>query len=187
MNDETELGTVLLRIAREAIGERVGFGVRLPAPAHTLREFGATFVTLFHSGDLRGCIGTVSAWRPLGEDVRANAVAAAFMDPRFSPLTRDEYPGLAVEVSLLDAPRPMLFVDEADALTQLRPGVDGVVLEAGRHRSTFLPQVWDQLPDPRSFLGALKRKAGLPERYWGTEIRLSRYEVRKFVEETVTP
>jgi AmmeMemoRadiSam system protein A len=187
MNTDTGLGSVLLRLAREAISEKVGLGVSVPSPSHALREPGATFVTLFHSGDLRGCIGTVSAWRPLGDDVRANAVAAAFMDPRFSPLTRDEFPGLAVEVSLLDAPRPMFFVDEADALSQLRPGVDGVVFEAGRHRSTFLPQVWDQLPDPREFLGALKRKAGLPSRYWGTEIRLARYEVRKFVEETVIP
>jgi AmmeMemoRadiSam system protein A len=187
MNDAPDIGTVLLRIARAAIGEKLGCGAPLPTPTHTLHQHGATFVTLFHGGELRGCIGTVSAWRPLGEDVRANAVAAAFMDPRFTPLTRNEYPGLAVEVSLLDAPRPMFFVDEADVLSQLRPGVDGVVLEAGRHRSTFLPQVWEQLPDMRAFLGALKRKAGLPERYWGSEMRLSRYEVRKFVEETVLP
>jgi len=187
MHKEPDFGTLLLRLAREAIGERLGFGMPLPSTTPALREPGATFVTLLHSGDLRGCIGTVSAWRPLAEDVRANAVAAAFQDPRFPPLANDEFSGLAVEVSLLASPVPMSVGDEMSALAQLRPGVDGVVLECGRKRATFLPQVWDQLPQPRDFMAALKRKAGLSERYWGPDVRLSRYEVRKFVEETVLP
>lgn len=184
MHNEPDIGGLLLRLAREAIGDKLGFGGPLSSSTPALHEHGATFVTLFHWGDLRGCIGTVSAWRPLGYDVRANAVAAAFQDPRFPPLTKGEFPGLAVEVSLLDAPQPMVAQDEAQALAQLRPGIDGVVLECGRHRATFLPQVWEQLPATREFLAALKRKAGLAERYWGADVRLSRYQVRKFVEET---
>jgi hypothetical protein len=159
----------------------------LPSRIAALAEPGATFVTLYRAGKLRGCIGTVTAWRPLGEDVRANAMAAAFRDPRFPPLLQDEFPGLAVEVSLLDPPQPLPAADEREALTQLRPGIDGVVLECGRHRATFLPQVWDQLPDPLDFLAALKRKAGLAERYWGDDLRLARYEVRKFAGEAALP
>jgi uncharacterized protein len=160
----------------------------LPSTLPALQERGATFVTLFHAGELRGCIGTVSAWRPLGDDVRENAVAAAFRDPRFPPLANDEFPGLAVEVSLLAVPVPLTVDgDEASALGRLRPGVDGVVLECGRRRATFLPQVWDQLPHPRDFLTALKRKAGLPDSYWGPDVRIATYAVRKFVEETVLP
>jgi uncharacterized protein len=188
MSIEPDLGGVLLRLAREAIGEKLGFGLPLPSTLPALQEQGATFVTLFHTGELRGCIGTVAAWRPLAEDVRENAVAAAFRDPRFPPLASDEFPGLAVEVSLLAVPVPLIGNDdEEDAIAQLRPGIDGVVLECGRHRATFLPQVWDHLPHPRDFLAALKRKAGLSERYWGSDVRLATYEVRKFVEETVLP
>ena len=182
-----DLGVVLLRLAREAIGEKLGFGLPLPSPVPALDAPGATFVTLFRQGELRGCIGSVTAWRPLGEDVRANAVAAAFRDPRFMPLAKDEFADLAVEVSLLEPPRPLHAMDESAALAQLRPGIDGVVLECGAHRATFLPQVWDQLPDPRDFLGALKRKAGLSERYWGHDLRLACYEVRKFAAEPALP
>jgi AmmeMemoRadiSam system protein A len=99
--------------------------------------------------------------------VRANAIAAAFRDPRFAPLTAEELPRTRVEVSLLTAPVPMSFADEADALRQLRPDIDGVIFSAGNHRSTFLPQVWEQLPDPRQFMAHLKQKAGLPADYWG--------------------
>jgi len=184
---DPDLGVVLLRLAREAIGEKLGFGMPLPSPFAALGAPGATFVTLHRLGQLRGCIGTVTAWRPLGEDVRANAVAAAFGDPRFAPLAKAEFADLAVEVSLLEPPRPLAAMDEGHAIAQLRPGIDGVALECGRHRATFLPQVWDQLPDPLEFLGALKRKAGLPERYWGDDLRLARYEVRKFAAEPALP
>jgi len=182
-----DLGVVLLRLAREAVGEKLGFGMPLPSPFAALDAPGATFVTLHRLGQLRGCVGTVTAWRPLDEDVRANAVAAAFRDPRFVPLVKAEFADLAVEVSLLEPPRPLAATDESHALAQLRPGIDGVVLECGRHRATFLPQVWEQLPDPLEFLGALKRKAGLSARYWGDDVRISSYEVRKFASEPALP
>ena len=128
-------------------------------------------MTLRREGELRGCIGTVDAWRPLGEDVRANAVAAAFHDPRFPPLARDEFDDTSIEVSLLGPHEPVPASDEAQALATLRPGVDGVLLECGRRRATFLPQVWEQLPEPREFLRALKRKAGLAGDFWSDEVR----------------
>jgi AmmeMemoRadiSam system protein A len=103
------------------------------------------------------------------------------------PLAKDEFADLAVEVSLLEPPRRLAAMDERQALAQLRPGIDGVVLECGAHRATFLPQVWDQLPDPFEFLGALKRKAGLSARYWGDDVRISSYEVRKFASEPALP
>ena len=177
-----DLGDTLLAHARFAIGREFDVATNV-APVHpALSAPSATFVTLRKQGALRGCIGTVDAWRPLGEDVRANAVAAAFNDPRFPPLRPDEYDDLAVEVSLLSASVPLRVRDEADALAQLVPGVDGVILTSGRRRATFLPQVWEQLPDARTFLGELKRKAGLPYDYWGPEIALARYRVDKFAE-----
>ena len=112
----------------------------------------------------------------------ANAVAAAFRDPRFAPLTVEELPRTRVEVSLLTAPVPMRFTDEADALRQLRPHVDGIIFSVGNHRSTFLPQVWEQLPAPSQFMAHLKQKAGLPADYWSAEVELQRYEVRKWKE-----
>jgi len=180
-----DLGAVLLRLARDTIGQELGLGTAQHPPHAPLDAPGATFVTLMRQGELRGCIGTVSAFRSLREDVCANAVAAAFRDPRFLPLVDAEFLDVCVEVSLLDAPQPLSVVDERDALAQLRPHVDGVVLQCGRHRATFLPQVWHQLPHPADFLDALKRKAGLPARYWGDDVRLSRYEVRKFNSQAV--
>ncbi|MGE5468867.1 MAG: AmmeMemoRadiSam system protein A [Ignavibacteria bacterium] len=179
-----ELGEALLVRARNAIAAEFGIPA-LPEPGHPrLAEPGATFVTLTLDGELRGCIGSLEAHRPLGEDVRANARAAAFRDPRFAPLTRVEFSATRVEVSLLTAPQPMRCADEADALRQLRPGVDGLLLEYAGHRGTFLPQVWESLPEPKAFLDHLKGKAGLPPDFWAPEVRLSRYEVKKWKETT---
>jgi len=111
-----------------------------------------------------------------------NAVAAAFQDPRFAPLTAAEFESVAIEVSLLTPSQPMTFQDEADALVQLRPNIDGVIFEYGRYRSTFLPQVWEQLPQPQQFMAHLKNKAGLPTDFWSPTVRLSRYSVQKFRE-----
>ncbi len=148
-----------------------------------LRAPGACFVTLMHAGRLRGCIGSVRARRPLGEDVRANARAAALADPRFPPLAAHELAATRIEVSLLSAPVPLLVRDEAEALAALRPGTDGVILEMrGGERSTFLPQVWDSLPSPREFLGQLKRKAGLPADFWSADLHLFRYTVMHWQE-----
>lgn len=189
-----ELGKTLLLLARNAIGEQLGEAPLPEAESAALSQPGACFITLTKGGKLRGCIGSLEPWRPLREDVRANAFASAFRDPRFPPLTRDEFAHIRVEVSLLTQPQPMSFAGEEDVLVQLRPGIDGVVFEItssgdpakapiGRHRSTFLPQVWEELPDPRQFLAQLKIKAGLPSNFWSAEVRLSRYQVQKWKEE----
>ena len=144
-----------------------------------MHESGACFVTLTQAGELRGCIGTIDPHRPLGEDVRANARAAALRDPRFAPLTAQELDQTRIEVSVLTPREELAFTSQADALRQLRPGTDGIVLEFGAHRGTFLPQVWDQLPTPDQFMAALLRKAGLPQGFWAPGVRLFRYQVRK--------
>jgi AmmeMemoRadiSam system protein A len=179
-----DLGTTLLTLARNAIAEHFGLP-HSPAPeAPELHETGAAFVTLTQHGKLRGCIGSLEAWRPLARDVQENALAAAFRDPRFHPLSVDELPYTRVEVSLLTPVEPISFSSEADALAQLRPNVDGVIFTAGQRRSTFLPQVWEQLPEPAVFMAHLKQKAGLPAGYWGPDVCLERYAVRKWKEAT---
>lgn len=182
MPTEEARGKILLAIARGSIAGALGVPRQSLPQEDWLQEWGATFVTLTQNGELRGCIGTLEAWRPLADDVYQNARAAAFHDPRFMPLSRDELELTAVEVSLLSPPQPMTVRDEADALAQLRPGVDGVIFECGAYRSTFLPQVWEQLPQARQFMAHLKRKAGLPENFWSEEVRLSRYTVHKWKE-----
>lgn len=183
---EALLGAALLARAHNAIARVLGQReVAEPPPTpelqQALRAEGATFVTLNRDHHLRGCIGTLKAHRPLDTDVQHNAMAAAFRDPRFAPLSVAEWPGLAVEVSLLDAPQPMpAFATEAETLAALVPGEDGVILQWGSHRATFLPQVWEQLPEPREFMAALKRKAGLPLDFWAPDVQLQRYRVRKF-------
>jgi len=154
----------------------------MPVNAPWLNEKGACFVTLKINGSLRGCIGSIEACRPLIEDIHANAVAAAFQDPRFPPLTLEEFERLRIEVSVLTPLEPMAFSSEEDAANQLRPGVDGVVLQYRHHRGTFLPQVWEQLPDPRMFLAHLKLKAGLAADFWHPDVLLYRYRVEKFSE-----
>ena len=139
-------------------------------------------VTLRRRGELRGCVGTLVAERPLAEVVRRHAVAAAFRDTRFEPLHASEFAELEVEVSLLEPMQPLPAASEADARRALRPGIDGLLLEWRERRATFLPQVWEQLPGPREFLAALKAKAGLPRDFWAADLKLSRYGVRKFVE-----
>ena len=177
-----ELGPILLRLARNAIGERFGLAAE-PVPKHdALARPGATFVTLTQGGELRGCIGTLEAHRPLGQDVRENAVAAALRDPRFSPLRAEELPGTRIEVSLLTAPEFMSFADESEALSQLRPNIDGVIFSYDCRRATFLPQVWEGLPEPREFLAQLKRKAGLGPDFWHESVMLARYQVTKWKE-----
>jgi AmmeMemoRadiSam system protein A/AmmeMemoRadiSam system protein B len=176
-----EAGETLLAIARSAIESRL-FGAASTRDAPWLRQPAATFVTLTRDGVLRGCIGSLEAARPLGTDVAENAVAAAFRDPRFAPMTSAEWPGVRVEVSLLSAPKPLRFADEEDLLAQLRPGEDGVILEAQGRRATYLPQVWESIPDKRQFLRELARKAGLPDDVRLARCRVSRYRVTKWTE-----
>jgi AmmeMemoRadiSam system protein A len=181
--DRTDVGIALLAIARGAIARELDLEHAEQGAPPELACIGATFVTLRRDGELRGCIGTVEAWRTLADDVRANALAAAFRDPRFSPLRARELAHLAIEVSVLNPSERMPERQEEALAAALRPGVDGVVLECNRHRATFLPQVWAQLPRPQDFLRALKCKAGLGESFWSDEVRVSRYTVEKFTED----
>jgi AmmeMemoRadiSam system protein A len=177
-----EKGRVLIAIARATISRTLGREMITDESAEWLNEPGACFVTLTQHGNLRGCIGSLEAHRPLLQDIKANAYAAAFRDPRFTPLSLAELDDTEVEISLLSPMQPMTFRDERDALAQLRPGIDGVVFECSGHRSTFLPQVWEQLPEVGIFMGQLKRKAGLPTDYWAPDVKLARYTVDKWKE-----
>lgn len=184
----TQERTYLLELARFTIEDALqGEGQeKLDRQQTSLRllEPGAAFVTLHtRSGSLRGCIGSLQARRPLVEDVRHNALAAAFEDPRFPALSAHELPEIVIEVSVLSASQPLEYTDAADLVQKLRPGIDGVVLESGWHRATFLPQVWDQLPSHREFLGNLCFKAGLPAEAWrGDTVKISTYQVEEFAE-----
>jgi len=175
-----EAGATLVGIARGAIEQNL-FGAASPSlDAPWLKQPAASFVTLHKKGDLRGCIGSLQAVRPLAQDVAQNALAAAFRDPRFPPLTAAEWPQCELEVSLLCAARPLRFADEADLLDQVKPGEDGLILEAEGRKATFLPQVWQSVPDKRAFLDELIRKAGLPKETRLTRCAISRYRVMKF-------
>jgi len=181
-------GRVLIALGREAIALQLGMDVvdARVADASWLNESAATFVTLIYKNTLRGCVGSLEAYRPLRQDVQANAIAAAFHDSRFLPLCHDEYSDLQVEVSLLSALQPLDVIDENDALRKIRPNIDGLVLQcvvAGvAHKATFLPQVWDALPDPTPFMRHLKVKAGLNADFWHPDMRLFIYQVHKYCE-----
>jgi AmmeMemoRadiSam system protein A len=177
-----EGGQVLIPIARGAIAAEFGDGAEVLANAVWLQKLAASFVTLRCRGELRGCVGSLAAQRSLLEDVRANAVAAAFSDSRFAPLSAGEFHATRIEISVLSPLEPVNFTGEADLLARLRPGVDGVALSYGARRATFLPQMWEQLSDARQFLAQLKMKAGLPADFWCEDIFVSRYGVSKFVE-----
>ena len=179
-------GRVLLPIARAAIARALNLSHSADESAPWLAEHGACFVTLTQRGELRGCIGSLEAHRPLLHDVKSNAVSAALRDPRFAPLSSAELNITEVEISLLSSTQAMDVSDEADALAQLRPGIDGVIFEWNAYRSTFLPQVWEQLPQPHQFMTQLKRKAGLPGNFWAEEVKLSRYSVTKWRESDFT-
>jgi len=175
----SDRGPVLLAIAREALEHEADTVVAPGWEADWLRAPAATFVTLTLDGELRGCIGSLEPRRPLGDDVMYNARAAA-RDARFPPLPRHRVRELGVEVSLLTPREAVAVSSEEEALALLRPGVDGVVLEYGSLCATFLPQVWEHLPEPLAFLTELRRKAHLPGRFWHPDLRISRYRVEKF-------
>jgi uncharacterized protein len=183
----TDPGPTLLSIARASISTALGRPHAVQADAAWLHELRASFVTLTQQGELRGCIGTVQSHRTLLADVKANAVAAALRDTRFAPLTLHELATTRIEVSLLSPMQSLGFQSEAHALAQLQPGVDGVLLEFEEYRSTFLPQVWEQLPTPSEFMAHLKHKAGLPPNFWAAGLRLQRYSVTKWKEPDITP
>ncbi|MBY0270300.1 MAG: AmmeMemoRadiSam system protein A [Burkholderiales bacterium] len=171
-------GQILLPLARAAITRELGIAAATPAAAAAwLQQPGSAFVTLTRDGRLRGRNGSLIPVRPLREDVAANAVAAAFRDPRFPPLTAAELETTLIEVSVLSALESLAAGSEAAVLRQLRPGVDGLVFRYGHHRSTFLPDTWSQYADPGEFLAQLKYKAGLPPDFWDTGVELRRYTV----------
>lgn len=171
----------LLNLAKASIKHGLEHGRPLPINLNdyevTLTKQGACFVTLQINHELRGCIGSLEAYRPLVEDVADNAFAAAFRDPRFPKLGNDEYDKLHYHISVLDKPQPMSFISEQDLLQQIRPGIDGLVLHDKFNKGTFLPSVWESLPDPESFLQHLKLKAGLSPGYWSDTIQVERYTV----------
>ncbi|XAW87535.1 AmmeMemoRadiSam system protein A [Vibrio sp. CDRSL-10 TSBA] len=149
-----------------------GQGFQLPnAPrSETLRQPAASFVTLHHNGQLRGCIGSLSADEALWKNVCHNAYASGFKDARFAPLTAQDKAGLSVEISVLSALTPVENQGEAELLQRLRPDIDGLLLEDERHRAVFLPSVWQALPEPDQFVAALKAKGGWPPGYWSKDI-----------------
>lgn len=160
-------GRALFHVAESSIEHGLDWGRPLPVDpprfAPDLQAHRATFVTLRRDGVLRGCVGTTQAWRAMIVDVANNAYRAAFDDSRFPPLAVEERRDLDMSISLLSPAVPMRFRDESDLLAQLRPGIDGLIIADGERRALFLPSVWETLPEPRHFLGRLKRKAGLPE------------------------
>lgn len=183
-NLSSSKGEILIAIARASISEALAqpfdLATDIAEDAEWLQQPGACFVTLTQNGELRGCIGTLEAHRSLLEDVKANARAAALKDTRFAPLTAEELDDTDIEISLLSTMQDIKFADEQDALAQLQPGIDGVVFEFGHYRSTFLPQVWEQLPKTKDFMEHLKRKAGLSPDFWADGVSLKRYTVSKW-------
>ena len=182
----------LLRIARESMEAGVqGKPLApldersLPAP---LREQGASFITLTIRGQLRGCIGALEAYQPLAKDVREHAIAAALEDPRFPPVREDELSIIQIEVSRLTRPLPLEYKDAADLLSKLRPHVDGVILRDGGRRATFLPQVWEKIPDPSEFMNNLCYKMGLSDNAWRVKhLEVLTYQVEEFRESLNNP
>jgi AmmeMemoRadiSam system protein A len=179
---------VLLRLAREAMergvkGEELPFLDPSSLPSN-LREAGASFITLTVHGQLRGCIGSLNPYESLAEDVREHAVAAALNDPRFPPVREEELNGIQIEVSRLTRPVPLEYKDASDLLSKLHPFVDGVILcDALYHRATFLPQVWEKIPEPEEFLNNLCFKMGVKHDLWRSKhLDVLIYQVEEFHE-----
>jgi AmmeMemoRadiSam system protein A len=169
---------VLLPWSRHFIAEALNMESKHPSPEpEWLHEPGACFVTLSMEGNLRGCIGSVLAHRTLLKDLQENSRAAAFEDPRFPPLQKDEFSNITIEVSLVGSMTPLEFKDEQELFNQITPGKDGVMIESGYHRGLFLPQVWEQLPEKSDFFNQLKKKAGLSSRFPLEECSVSVFQV----------
>ncbi|GAB4488135.1 MAG: hypothetical protein Fur0016_04670 [Anaerolineales bacterium] len=183
---EEEKG-ILLRLAREALQRGVrGEEIPPPDPAAltpALRSEGASFVTLTVHGQLRGCIGALEPYQSLAEDVQEHAVAAALHDPRFPPVTPVELPHIHIEISRLTRPQPLPYADADDLLAKLNPALDGVILRDGYRRATFLPQVWEQLPEKEIFLNHLCQKMGASPDLWRKKhLQVETYRVEQFHE-----
>ena len=170
---------LLLKLALDSIVYGLEYGEQIQIKEDDfppqLRETAATFVTLKTNGNLRGCIGALESHRSLVADVAANAYASAFSDPRFSPIQQEELVDIRISISILSPKEEIQFTNEDELLDQLRPGVDGVVLEYGEKRGTFLPAVWENVTDKKQFLDELKLKTGLTIDFWADAIRAWRY------------
>jgi AmmeMemoRadiSam system protein A len=182
-----EQGKFLLKVAREAIeAELFGKGLKrrsLDKLPEIFKKSGAVFVTITKRGQLRGCIGHIIAHEPLIRSVEDNAIAAAFEDPRFFPLSKEEFKDIKIEISVLTEPKPLEYKDAKDLLNKLRPGIDGVIIKRGPYTATFLPQVWEQLPEKELFLSHLCLKAGLPSDEWKRgDLEVFIYQVQAFEE-----
>jgi AmmeMemoRadiSam system protein A len=179
----TGRGRALLALAARSIRHGLATGKAPPlALDHVAAEWrkpGACFVTLESQGNLRGCVGSILPRRPMALDVTENAFAAAFRDSRFAPVTKQDLASIDVSLSLMGALEPLSATNDQDLLALLRPHVDGLLIDDGYHRSVFLPQVWDQLPNPADFLAALKRKGGFAEGPWPTGFAVSRFQVEE--------
>jgi len=181
-------GRHLLGLARETIKNRL-YNLEEPRidskdmPEIFQKRLG-TFVTINIGGNLRGCIGHIIPREPLIEGIQENAINAAFRDPRFPPLTREEFDRIEIEISILTSPEELSYSDHRDLLNKLRPGIDGLIIKKGPYEATFLPQVWEQLPGKEEFLSHLCLKAGLSADSWKTEkLQVSTYQVQAFEEE----
>jgi hypothetical protein len=179
-----KLADLLLSLARQAIAK--GFAkpaeqVDLPTLPEA-QALGACFVTLTKDGALRGCVGSAEARRPLAEDVVDNARRAAFGDPRFPPLAREELDSVTLSLSLLSPPEPITVHGRSDLLAQLRPGIDGLIIEDGPFRALFLPAVWRQVPSKEEFLAHLLHKAGLNPHAWSPSLKAWRFTAEEFAE-----
>jgi len=184
-------GQILLQIARRTIADRLG--VKMPADKpdalktaktdRALQDHRGTFVTLTIDGNLRGCIGSLTPLESIVEGVQRNAINAAFKDPRFNLLTREEFENVAIEVSILSEPKPLQYKDGDDLVSKLRVNIDGVIIRKGSASATFLPQVWAQLPQPEFFLEHLCRKSGLSNDAWRSgQLEVFTYQVQYFEE-----
>jgi len=178
--------SVLLQVTKDSIAygltQHKALPVKTTEYSTTLQELGAAFITLNLHNNLRGCIGSLEAHRPLVEDISENAYAAAFRDPRFEALSESEFKALDYHISVIKPAVDFPVYSEEDLVKQLRPSKDGLILEEGINRATFLPSVWQTLPQAEDFLAHLKLKAGLPKNYWSDSIKFKRYEVEEFSE-----
>lgn len=185
-----EQGHILVRLARQTIAEQLHLDVAEPVRPEELADPNlqarrGVFVTLNKRGVLRGCIGSLIGQESIVDGVRRHALNAAFHDSRFPPVDKKEFPELHIDISVLTEPRPLAYSDGDDLIKKLQPGVDGIILKAsGGRGATFLPQVWDQVPDPQLFLGHLCQKAGLVDTAWQSgELEVETYQAQHFEEQ----
>ena len=176
------LDPILLRIAKSSILSKFSDEIdidknKLLVEKPFLNTLGAAFVTLHYDNQLRGCIGSIIAHTNLLEDIIRNASSAAFHDPRFNSLTKDEFSHLTLEVSVLSEPKLLEYRDLDELSEKIRPNIDGLILKHGAYQGTFLPQVWEQLPSPKNFLEHLSMKAGSNPSIYNSHPEIYIYQV----------